>query len=189
MRSGVRSPSAPPILSSSSVAALVHLMANNKVALSCLVLFLALGIACITLPNPYDSSPAAKSTIRFSGAFGGVYTPREINAVKTGNRVAINFLPQFGCGVSLQFPKDLKPGIHPIGDRLHSSDVEVVGEFRSEFKPDCGKDLYLSTAGRLNLTSTGEMYSGTFEFSAALSRDLSQTMRVSGNFVDVPSPW
>lgn len=158
---------------------------NWQSAIFPLLLFL-LFTSCRTADNRPDGPIEVKpGYISIRGVVSKSFAPEEVNAVKLGERVSINLVENFPCGVTIQFARDLKPGTYPINDHMRNVVVDVAGEY----SPDCGKTgTYLSTDGSLKLTDSGDKYSGTFDFSAALAREPTKTIRVSGNFTDISPP-
>lgn len=163
---------------------------NIRAAVVGFCLVCTLELACITLPpteSDYSRSAAGKSQpTSISGAVNRAFSAFEIGASKVGGDVRINIMPHHDqpCGLSVQFPQELRPGTYSIDDRAHSSDVDVFVEYSN----DCKTEVYLSVAGLLYLKSVGKQYSGDFEVKAVHHLTPSKTIRIWGNFTEVPSP-
>ncbi len=134
---------------------------------------------------------AQNGQVVITGAINKTYTPKELTAVKIGDRVGINVNESDVCGVSLQVPIDIQPGTYPIEDHLHSPVVNIFGEYDAPFCDDTPSELkhvFSSTQGTLTLTMTGKKFSGTFQFTAGNVKDESKTIQVSGSFRDAALP-
>jgi hypothetical protein len=159
---------------------------NRPVAVGTILAAVVLLTACgkEETPGSNRTGPTKSSSAKIviTGIVNNTFTPEEISLFKVADSVGINFVEKFPCGVSLQFPMDLKPGTYPITDHLHSPSGKVFGNY----SPDCGKTgTYMSTGGTLNLTTASGTYTGTFEFAAGLNRDDSKKINVSGSFADL----
>jgi hypothetical protein len=180
-------------------------IAHRWMILSGLVLALLLASACGGVgpaPSGSNAPPHAATGARtgqvvITGAINKTYTPEEAMAVKISDHVGINLNEKSVCGVSIQFPIDMKPGAYPIRDHLHVRDhlhepvVDIFGEYDAQFCDDTPVELkhtFLSTTGKLTLTATSGKFSGTFEFTAGNVQDKSKTIQVSGSFSDVALP-
>jgi len=131
------------------------------------------------------TKPAVASQVVIKGSVAKTFTPEEVSAFRLSDHVAINIVEKFPCGVSIQFPKDLKPGTYPIEDHFHSPFAKLFVEYSA----DCGHTgIFMSTKGSLTLTTAGTLFSGKYEFIATLSNDDSKQINVSGTFSDVVLP-
>jgi len=164
---------------------------RNSIVLAVLTTALLLGASCGGSSSSTSGGGASANSaaggrqIVISGDINKTYTPQEITAAKIADYVGVTMIEEFPCGVELRFRIDKQPGTYAIEDHLRQPVVEVLGLY----SPDCGKSgYYMSTQGTLKLTESGKKYSGTFEFTAALNRDHSKTIKVSGSFSDASLP-
>lgn len=141
--------------------------------------------AASSLPEP-ASGNSSTGQVAISGAINKTYVPEEVTAVEIVDGVGISLYEEFPCGVLIQFPLDVQPGTYPIEDQLHQVITEVFGRYGELCDSDEG--FYESAQGTLTLTTTGERFSGTFEFTAGNVTDNSKTIQVSGSFSDVSLP-
>jgi hypothetical protein len=136
-----------------------------------------------------DGQPPASASgpgqVTIIGAIEKSYTPREALALPLAGNVSLTLSEEDAVsGVALQFPADTPPGTYVIEDHAHEALINIFAEYA---RFDDGDALYyLSTTGTLNLTAAGDKFSGTFEFTAAYTKDDSKTIKVAGSFADVP---
>jgi len=91
--------------------------------------------------------------------------------------------------VFIRFPKDATPGTYPIlqGFTENFDGTTATGNYIDQTSDPAGQ--FAATEGTLTLDSTGDSFSGTFEFTAVGLEDTpeqGQTVTVSGAFANIP---
>jgi hypothetical protein len=162
---------------------------RSSIVLTMLAIALALLAACRgSGPAPLggNASQVAANTanVVITGAINKTYRPVKVTQVKYEKYVGMHLIGEEGCGVFLQFPIDLQPGAHPIGDAIHQPINDILAQY--DFFCSTGRDkAFKSTKGTLTLTDSGAKYGGKFEFTAGRADDESKTVQVSGSFSEV----
>jgi hypothetical protein len=125
----------------------------------------------------------AGDEIHISGAVTRGFDPGPQTTVADfGDTQAIEISDEAGgCGIELMFPRGLAPGAYAMDDRAHEPGASRIwGQYAGSCVDPDGP--YVSTGGRLTLTTIISDWTGTFEFNAVAAHDPSKVINVVGRF-------